>query len=149
MNRRTLIAVVVSVATLVLVFVAFAAPRPPSAGTRAVPQAATAQPLASPVTGAQPQTGPATYAISVDQAGVIALAGAPGVTLTGTPAIVTYQGVVAYEVQLSTGMAYVDAATGQVLAAPAATGTGGGATTGEGGEGQGEGGEGQDDDDDD
>jgi hypothetical protein len=101
---------------------------------------------ATPATGSKPQTGPATYAVSVDQAGVLAIAGAPGVTLAGTPAIVTYQGVVAYEVPLSTGLAYVDATSGKVLTAPGTAGaTPAGGANGGGGDG---GGEGQGDNDD-
>jgi hypothetical protein len=143
MNRRSLIAIAAAAAALILLLVAVVAPRFSSPSTTPVPTSAPA----TPATGSLPQTGPATYAVSVDQAGVLAIAGAPGVTLTGTPAIVTYQGVVAYEVPLSNGLAYVDATSGKLLTAPGTAGaTPANGTTSGGGEG-GEGGEGGDNDD--
>ena len=56
------------------------------------------------------------YPISAEQAGMLALAGAPGATLTGAPTLVSFQGVIAYKVPLDAGMAYVDATSGQVIA---------------------------------
>jgi hypothetical protein len=145
MNRRSLIAIAAAAAALILLGVAVVSPRFSSPSPTPVPTAVPA----TPATGSLPQTGPVTYAVSADQAGVLAIAGAPGVTLTGTPAIVTYQGVVAYEVPLSNGLAYVDATSGTVLTAPGTAGATpvGGANGGGGGEGGGEGGEGSDNDD--
>lgn len=95
-----------------------------------------------------PQTTSATlspaesFAVSSDQAGSIALASSPGATITGAPMLVTYQGAVVYEVALDTGMVYVDATSGQVVANTAATsataasgGAPGAQSGGEGGEG--------------
>jgi hypothetical protein len=120
-----------------------AAPQIPAA-TAAAPVATAAAPAA---TTAQPQTGTVTYPVSAEQAGTLALAGSPGTTLAGTPSLVSFQGVVAYEVPLDAGMAYVDATSGQILAAPGTTG-GSSTTGGSGGEGgeDGEDGEGEDDD---
>ncbi|HMQ34623.1 MAG TPA: hypothetical protein PKD53_28060, partial [Chloroflexaceae bacterium] len=63
------------------------------------------------------------------------LTSAAGATLAGTPTLVTYQGIVAYEVPLSTGFAYVAATSGQLLAAPGAAGTTAGSGTLTGGDG--------------
>ncbi|WP_129626121.1 PepSY domain-containing protein [Candidatus Oscillochloris fontis] len=79
-----------------------------------------------------------SYAVTADQAGSIALATAPGTTLQGTPVIVTYQGATVYEVTLDTGMVYVDATSGQVVASTVPNSS----TTNTNG-----GGEGDDDDD--
>jgi hypothetical protein len=121
-----------------------AAPQVPAA-TAAAPVATVVEPSA---TTTQPQTGTVSYPVSAEQAGTLALAGAPGTALSGTPSLVSFQGVVAYEVPLDTGMAYVDATNGQVLAAPGTTG-GSSTTGGTGGEGEGEGDDDDDDDDDD
>ncbi|MBI3362531.1 MAG: PepSY domain-containing protein, partial [Chloroflexi bacterium] len=112
-----------------------------------------AQPQAQTIAPTKPAA--ATYAVSSDQAALIALTAAPGAKLTRGPELVKFQGIVAYEVMLDRGTVYVDATTGQVLyngatvvpAAPAgqqiANGGGGGASNGgahEGGEGEHEGG---------
>jgi hypothetical protein len=83
---------------------------------------AAAQP-ASVTAAAQPVTSPVTYPVSADQAGTAALASAPGAALSSTPALVSYQGAVAYEVTLDTGLVYVDATSGQVLANTATNAT--------------------------
>lgn len=148
MNQRVMIALAAGVTALILVFTAFVMPRLSSSGPTPAPTVAVAPPPTMTVPGAQPQATPATYAISADQAGTLALNSAAGATLTGTPILVTYQGVVAYEVPLSTGLAYVDAASGQVITAPLAPGAtaGSGATTGGSAEEQ-EDGEAEDEDD--
>ena len=132
----------------------------PSTGTNVAQPATTnvAQPattnVAQPATTnvaqptiAQSQTNPTSYPISAADATKLALAAVPGATVptTATTSLVQFQGVIAYEVSLDVGFAYVDATTGQVLSAPT---TGTGATGGEGGEGGegregGEGGEGR------
>ena len=55
------------------------------------------------------------YPVSNDQATDIALRASPGKTLSGTADLVSFQGVVAYEVALNTGKVYVDAHTGKVI----------------------------------
>ena len=124
----------------------------PSTGTNVAQPATTnvAQPATTNVaqpTIAQSQTNPTSYPISAADATKLALAAVPGATVptTATTSLVQFQGVIAYEVSLDVGFAYVDATTGQVLSAPT---TGTGATGGEGGEGGegregGEGGEGR------
>lgn len=155
MGQRAMLAAAAAVTALVLVLFAVvlpglssssAAPAPTTAVVPAqVSPATNAQPQAAP-TVAPPQTAPASYAVSPDQAGSLALTTAAGATLAGTPELVTYQGVVAYEVPLSTGFAYVDATSGQILASPGATGTTSGSGTQTGGDGgEHEGGEHDDD----
>lgn len=175
MNRRSMLMIAAVVTALVLVLIAVVAPGltgtagSPAPTTAAVPD----QPASAPTTAAQPAGAPTTaaapaqtttnaqttgsYPVSADQAGTLAISGAPGATLSGTPTLVSYQGIVAYEVPLSTGMAYVDATTGQVIASFATNGgttvnSGGTVQGGEGGEsgehegGEHEGGEGRGDD---
>ncbi|MEO8288377.1 MAG: hypothetical protein ABI670_18285 [Chloroflexota bacterium] len=55
------------------------------------------------------------YSVSSDAAAGIALNSAPGSSLVGQPRLVNFSGTTAYEVQLDTGMVYVDAGSGQVL----------------------------------
>jgi hypothetical protein len=147
MNQRTLIALAAGVTALILVVIALVMPRLSSPATVPAPTVAAAPPT-NTATGAQSPAVPTAYAVSADQAGTLALTSAAGATLAGTPVLVTYQGVVAYEVPLSTGLAYVDATSGQVIMAPVAPDAtaGSGATTGGGAEGQ-EDGEEEDDDD--
>ncbi|HST04191.1 MAG TPA: PepSY domain-containing protein [Chloroflexia bacterium] len=57
----------------------------------------------------------AEYPVSADQASAIALSIVEGTSLLQQPRLVDFQGRAAYEVQLSRGMVYVDASTGQVL----------------------------------
>jgi uncharacterized membrane protein YkoI len=57
----------------------------------------------------------AEYPVSADQASAIALGIVEGTSLLQQPRLVDFQGKAAYEVQLSRGMVYVDASTGQVL----------------------------------
>jgi hypothetical protein len=131
------------------------AAQPVSATTVAQPASITtaAQPVSAPA--AQPASAttvaqPATYPVSADQAGTVALASAPGAALSGTPALVSYQGAVVYEVTLDTGLIYVDANSGQVLANTATNATTNVTTNaGQGGEGDeaDEGGEGGEHDD--
>ena len=111
----------------------------PSTGTNVAQPATTnvAQPATTNVpqpTIAQSQTSTASYPISAADATKLALAAVPGATVptTATTSLVQFQGVIAYEVPLDAGFAYVDATTGTVLSAPT-TGTGG--AGGEGGEG--------------
>jgi hypothetical protein len=56
-----------------------------------------------------------TYPVSTDQARAIALASAPGATMTGAPLLVSDQGTAVYEVTLDTGMVYVNATSGHVV----------------------------------
>ncbi len=70
----------------------------------------------------------ATYALSPQQAALVALRAAPDATLTAAPDAVDFQGQVAYEVRLTRGTVYVDANSGQVLyngATAGRTGAGG------------------------
>ncbi|MEI7771061.1 MAG: PepSY domain-containing protein [Chloroflexales bacterium] len=55
------------------------------------------------------------YAISPDQAAIIAQDTAPGATITDAPMLITYQGTVAYAVPMDARTLYVEAATGRVL----------------------------------
>ena len=57
----------------------------------------------------------ATYAVSAEQAGSIALGTVGGATLLQEPRLVSFQGTVAYEVELDQGTVLVDASSGQVL----------------------------------
>ncbi len=85
---------------------------------------------AAPVVGSQPASGASPYAVSPEQATLIAASLALGATTNDTPELVSFAGAVAYEVNTSAGLIYVDANTGTVLyngAAPA-PGAGGGAT---------------------
>jgi hypothetical protein len=88
-------------------------------------QAPTA-PVAVPaaVEAPAPPAGPPapTYALSPQQAALVALRVAPGATLTTAPDVVDYQGQIAYEVRLTRGTVYVAANSGQVLYNGATTG---------------------------
>jgi hypothetical protein len=143
MSQRAMLAAAAAMTAFVLVLLAVVLPGLSSSGAAPAPTAAAAPVQVSPATdaqpqaapsAAQPQTAPASYAVSADQAGSLALTAAAGATLAGAPELVTYQGVVAYEVPLSTGFAYVDATNGQILAAPGAAGTTAGSGTMTGGE---------------
>jgi Peptidase propeptide and YPEB domain len=76
-------------------------------------QAAAAPATGAPAPAAQPAA-PA-YALSPQQAGLVALRTAPGASLTGVPDVVDFQGQTAYEVRLTRGLVYIDANSGQVL----------------------------------
>lgn len=77
---------------------------------------AQAAPTAAPPAPAAPTDPPApTYALSPQQAALVALRATPGATLTAAPDAVDFQGQVAYEVRLTRGTVYVDANSGQVL----------------------------------
>lgn len=54
--------------------------------------------------------------LNSDQAAQIAMNTSPRSTLTTTPELVDYQGIVAYEVKLNNATLYIDANTGKVLA---------------------------------
>jgi len=75
---------------------------------------------AAAATAVEPPTPPAdppapSYALSPQQAAMVALRAAPGATLTAAPDVVDFQGQTAYEVRLTRGTVYVDANSGQVL----------------------------------
>jgi uncharacterized membrane protein YkoI len=59
-------------------------------------------------------TSPAVV-FSPEQAANIALQTAPGAALLSIPALVNFQGVMAYQVSLNAGIVYIDANSGQVL----------------------------------
>lgn len=75
-------------------------------------QAQSAAPSASSASAATTSTG---YAISPEQAVLLALSAAPGNSAAFLPDLVSFQGIPAYEVALSGGLVYVDANTGDVL----------------------------------
>ncbi|MBX0327208.1 PepSY domain-containing protein [Oscillochloris sp. ZM17-4] len=148
MNKRTtrMLAAVGAAIILVLVGVVIAN-RPKSADVAPQP-AMTAAP--QPAIATVSQQG--SYPISPEQASGVALAGAPGATITGAPMLVSYQGATVYEVTLDTGMIYVDATSGQIIAntatnATTALTTGGQGGTGGDGDGDGEGDDDHDDND--
>ena len=89
-----------------------------------------------------PQAGAPAYPVSPEQAAMIAMGVAPGATLAATPELVSFQGVVAYEVILSRGKVYVDATSGSVLY----NGAGGAGAVAQSSGGGGGGGHGDDDD---
>ncbi len=66
---------------------------------------------------AQPGNGQSATAFTPDQAAALALTLAPRSRLVQQPQLVNYQGTAAYEVVLNVGTLYLDASTGQVLAA--------------------------------
>ncbi len=76
-----------------------------AAGSTATPDAAQAS--------NQPAT-PA-YPVSPDTSASIALQAVPNSYLIQTPDLVSFQGTVAYEVTLNSGLVYIDATTGQIL----------------------------------
>jgi uncharacterized membrane protein YkoI len=53
--------------------------------------------------------------ITPEQAAVLALVASRGGSLTAQPELVNFEGTVAYEVKLTSGPIYIDAATGRVL----------------------------------
>jgi hypothetical protein len=55
------------------------------------------------------------YAISSDQASIIAQDNAPRAAVIGTPTLTTIQGSVAYAVSLDVGTIFVEASTGRIL----------------------------------
>ncbi len=57
-----------------------------------------------------------TNRLSGDQAVQIALQAVPKAAVMGRPELSNYQGILAYEVTLNTGLVYVDASNGQILA---------------------------------
>ncbi|NTW02869.1 MAG: hypothetical protein HGA19_16575 [Oscillochloris sp.] len=127
MNRRTLLTLAAALTAIVLVLLAsmFNGNGTAAKNDTAPSVATVVQPITAPQvstgSAAQPQTDAASYSVSAEQAGTLACAGVPGATLTGTPSLVSFQGVAAYEVPLDVGMAYVDANSGQVLATPSTT----------------------------
>jgi uncharacterized membrane protein YkoI len=113
-------------------------------------QQAPPAPIAQPRQAAAPVEPTATpapvppapaYAISADAASRLALSAAPGATLSRAPELVSFQGVVAYEVLLDRGAVYVDANSGQILynGAAIAVASGGGGEHHEGDEHEGDG----------
>jgi hypothetical protein len=66
-----------------------------------------------------------SYAISFEQAQIIAQDTAPRAALTGAPTLTSYAGTVAYAVPMDIGMMYVEADTGRVLAHGALAATSG------------------------
>lgn len=74
---------------------------------------AQAQPAAQPEAQAAVQS--AGYAVTPEQALLVALGAAPGNAPVSNPELVSFQGIAAYEVGLSGGLIYVDASTGAVL----------------------------------
>jgi uncharacterized membrane protein YkoI len=100
---------------------------------------ATNPPATQNVAPASTQEPTAGYPISPELAAYLALTVAPGSYLLNDPALVNFQGTVAYEVVLSTGRVYVDASSGAILFNGAAAQSGGGGTgSGRGGESDGE-----------
>lgn len=75
---------------------------------------ATQPPLAVPA--AIPVVTPVIYAVTAEQAQTLALTRVPGATLMSPVAVVSYQGVPAYEVILDQGTLYIDAQSAAVLA---------------------------------
>ncbi len=75
-------------------------------------QAQSAAQSASAASAATTSTG---YAITPEQAVLLALSAAPGNSAAYLPDLVSFQGIPAYEVALSGGLVYVDATTGDVL----------------------------------
>jgi uncharacterized membrane protein YkoI len=96
---------------------------------------AAAQPApTAPVPMTPPAPAVPTYAISPDAATAIALGATPGTILTRAPELVSFQGIVAYEVLLDRGTVYVDANSGQILYNGAAVAVTSGGDRHEGGE---------------
>jgi hypothetical protein len=75
----------------------------------------TVQPTSTATTLPQNTTSAPTVTLLPAQAAGIAFQFAPGTILLSVPELVDYQGIVAYEVILNTGLIYVDANNGQVL----------------------------------
>ncbi|NNJ13712.1 PepSY domain-containing protein [Chloroflexales bacterium ZM16-3] len=149
MNTRRTRTIAAVVAAIILVLIGVVIANRPS-NTSSTPSTTTTAPQPAIATIAQQ----GSYPVSPEQASGVALASAPGATITGAPMLVSYQGAIVYEVTLDTGMIYVDATSGQIIAntatnATTALTTGGqggtGGTGGTGGEGDHEGGEGGED----
>jgi len=100
-------------------------PAPIAQPRQAAIQPESIAPTAPPAATAPPAP---TYAISADAAAAIALSAVPGTILTRAPELVSFQGIVAYEVLLDRGTVYVDANSGQILynGAAVAVASGGG-----------------------
>ena len=109
---RTLASIIAAI-ILVLIGVVIAK-RPIATGGAPAPAAA-----AQPGDTTREQQG--GYMVSADQASSIALASAPGATVTGAPMLVSYKDAIFYEVTLDTGMVYVDVTSGQVITSTAVT----------------------------
>jgi hypothetical protein len=92
-------------------------------------------PPATPTTAPTPTQEPAIlYPISPELAAYLALSVAePGAYLVSNPALVDFQGTVAYEVALNTGRVYVDANNGSILFNGAAITSAGGSGSSAGG----------------
>jgi len=92
----------------------------------AAPAQSVAAPAESVTAPAQSVTAPAQptqdvtpssppVSLSAADAAAIALAWAPGSTVVGVPELVIFEGTLAYEVIMDTGVLYIDANTGRVL----------------------------------
>jgi hypothetical protein len=92
-------------------------------------------PQPTPTTAPTPTQEPAVvYPISPDMAAYLALSvTAPGSYLVSNPALVDFQGTVAYEIALNTGRVYVDANNGAILFNGAAITSAGGSGSSTGG----------------
>ena len=77
--------------------------------------AAQAQTVAQPAAQSAASVASTGYAITPEQAVLVALGAAPGNAPVSGPELVSFQGTAAYEVGLSGGLVYVDATTGAVL----------------------------------
>ena len=117
MTQRTSLLLAVALTAFVLLVAATALTRLSVSPATSIARAASAV----PGPGVPPAT-PARTAASItpDVATAIARAAVPGAGPLGAPELVDAQGRVAYEVSLDRGKVYVDAATGAVLASPAA-----------------------------
>lgn len=83
---------------------------------------------------AAPQGNSQTAAFTADQAASLALTLAPRAKLMQPPQLVNFQGTAAYEVVLNVGTVYLDASSGQVLAAVPAKRQGSAPAQGQGGD---------------
>ncbi len=126
MSQRTALIVSAAVTAFVMVVVgglilAVALPAARAAAPVAEPAAQAVTPLPDVVEPEAAAAAPGVEAaVSPELAANIALFAAPGATLNGTPELVLYQDVLAYEVPLDRGLVYVDANSGDVLANGAA-----------------------------
>lgn len=102
---------VTSIATMIIV--------QPTATQPSIAQPIQSQPIqAQPVLPGQINIAASTIStkLNPDQAAQIAMNTSSRSTLTATPELVNYQGIVAYEVKLNNATLYIDANTGKVLA---------------------------------
>jgi uncharacterized membrane protein YkoI len=91
-------------------------------------------PPAAPTIAPTPTQEPTVvYPISPDMAAYLALSATPGSYLVRAPDLISFQGVVAYEVTLNSGRVYVDANDGQILFNGAAITSAGGSGSSAGG----------------